>query len=247
MDLTDESAPHGTSRHRDEGAHRTGVENGTGLDRRELLKRGAIIGAAVALPWGTAVGDAFAAAGLTASQSALTPSQSTTLAAILERLIPGDAHGPGAKAAGVTGFVERELLGGLAGGLSAAMPLYAVGLPAVDAYAQSAYGGSFVSLSAAQQDAVLVDVESGKAPGFAPDSATFFQVVREHAVEAMFADPVYGGNKNFAGWNLLGYAGVQMPVTAAQQKLGVIKRTHAPRSTYADGAFAKARKQAVGR
>ena len=225
-----------------------GFENEGGLTRRDVLKRGAVLGTMVAMPFGTAaVGDAVASAGQAAAPSALPPSQSAILTAVFERLIPADKNGPGAEALGVTSYVQKGLQGGLAGGLSATMPLYQAGLPAVDAYAQSAYGGSFVSLSAAQQDAVLRDMESGKATGFAPDSATFFQVMREHAVEGMFSDPVYGGNKNSAGWILMGYAGVRMPVSPAMQKLGHMKMTHRPRSTYADGAFAKAKKQAVGR
>ena len=43
----------------------------------------------------------------------------------------------------------------------------------------------------------------------------------EHALEGMFCDPVYGGNKNFAGWNLLNYPGVRMPVPAKYQQIGV--------------------------
>ncbi len=232
-----------------------GLEDEKGLDRRELLKRGAIFGAVVSMPFGTTVANAFASAGQAVAPSALPPSSSAILAAIFERLIPADENGPGSAALGITGFVENGLQGGLAGGLSAAMPLYEAGLPAVDAYAQSAYGGPFVSLSGAQQDAVLADVQSGKATGFPPDlpnydstipfSTVFFQAMREHAVEGMFSDPVYGGNKNAAGWILLGYPGVRMPVTAAQQQLGLMKMTQVPQSTYANGQFPKAKKEAV--
>jgi hypothetical protein len=28
-------------------------------------------------------------------------------------------------------------------------------------------------------------------------------------MEGMFADPVYGGNKDFAGWRLIGFPGAQ--------------------------------------
>jgi len=63
----------------------------------------------------------------------------------------------------------------------------------------------------------------------------------------MFSDPVYGGNKNFAGWNLIGYYGVKMPVTAADQKIGAkVKAAHA--SGYGGGelgAYPKAKKEAI--
>ena len=37
----------------------------------------------------------------------------------------------------------------------------------------------------------------------------FFNTVRTHTMEGMFADPVYGGNKDFAGWVLVGFPGAQ--------------------------------------
>ena len=33
--------------------------------------------------------------------------------------------------------------------------------------------------------------------------------MRTHTMEGMFADPVYGGNKDFAGWVLVGFPGAQ--------------------------------------
>jgi gluconate 2-dehydrogenase gamma chain len=222
------------------------------LSRGELLKRGAAVGFVVALPaFGTAyVGDAFAASGATADaalQSPLTPGQSAVLEALVERLVPSDKYGPGGKEAGAAAFIERSLEGGLAGGLKSAAPLYASGLAAVDAYATSAYGGSFTSLSPDKQDAVVSDLATNKATGFAPDSATFFGALREHTLHGMFSDPIYGGNKNFAGWNLIGYYGVKMPVTAADQKIGA-KVKPARASGYGGGelgAYPKAKKEAI--
>jgi hypothetical protein len=34
-------------------------------------------------------------------------------------------------------------------------------------------------------------------------------------MEGMFADPIYGGNKDFAGWRLVGFPGAQAIFTAA--------------------------------
>lgn len=47
-----------------------------------------------------------------------------------------------------------------------------------------------------------------------------FAVVREHAFEGLFCDPVYGGNRNAAGWRLVGFPGVQWGYTAEQMKEG---------------------------
>ena len=35
-------------------------------------------------------------------------------------------------------------------------------------------------------------------------------------MEGMFADPVYGGNKDFAGWRLIGFPGGQIAFTPAE-------------------------------
>jgi hypothetical protein len=34
-------------------------------------------------------------------------------------------------------------------------------------------------------------------------------------MEGMFADPLYGGNKDFAGWRLVGFPGAQAVFTPA--------------------------------
>jgi hypothetical protein len=71
------------------------------------------------------------------------------------------------------------------------------------------------------QDAVLTDVENGTATGFTPNSAAFFNLVRDHTLQGMFGDPYYGGNANFVGWDLLGYPGVRTVVSPDQQRIGV--------------------------
>jgi gluconate 2-dehydrogenase gamma chain len=36
---------------------------------------------------------------------------------------------------------------------------------------------------------------------------TFFAAVYQTVMEGMFADPVYGGNRNKAGWKMIGFPG----------------------------------------
>ena len=53
-------------------------------------------------------------------------------------------------------------------------------------------------------------LEQGKASNFSwPSAQAFFNTVRTHTMEGMFADPIYGGNKDFAGWRLIGFPGAQ--------------------------------------
>jgi hypothetical protein len=44
--------------------------------------------------------------------------------------------------------------------------------------------------------------------------------VLSHTLQGTFGDPFYGGNRNFAGWDLIGYPGVRLAVTAEEQNLG---------------------------
>lgn len=99
---------------------------------------------------------------------------------------------------------------------------YAEGLGAVDNYAASSYGSGFCELPPERQDAVLSDMEQGRAPGFASGSDAFFELVRQHVLEGMFGDPSWGGNAGFAGWDLIGYPGVRPVWTEEEQQLDAV-------------------------
>jgi hypothetical protein len=47
----------------------------------------------------------------------------------------------------------------------------------------------------------------------------------------MFGDPAHGGNADFAGWKLIGYPGIKLEVSAAEQAVGT-KVKPALKSTY---------------
>ena len=62
---------------------------------------------------------------------------------------------------------------------------------------------------------MITALEQGKATGFTwPTAQAFFNTLRTHTMEGMFADPIYGGNKDFAGWRLVGFPGAQPLFTA---------------------------------
>ena len=57
---------------------------------------------------------------------------------------------------------------------------------------------------------MITALESGTAEGFAwPSARGSVNTIRTHTIEGMFADPIYGGNKDFAGWKLIGFPGAQ--------------------------------------
>lgn len=187
------------------------------LSRRDLLKRAGIVGVAAAAPTAAMAPEA-APVRPRERLEALTAAEAETVEAIVDRLIPSDASGPGAAEGRVTRYIDRALGGELAPQRSA----YSDGLAAVDAYAQSRFGDRFADLNNAQQDAVLTAMEQNVATGFAGGSRAFFELVREHCLQGMFGDPVHGGNEDFAGWDLIGFPGVKLSFGAAEQQMDVI-------------------------
>ena len=164
----------------------------------------------------------------------LTAPEAETLRAIIARIIPADENGPGALEARADRFIDRAL----AGTLKAQKPAYNSGLAAVSAYAQSSKGSPFAKLSPADQDAVLTDMQQNRASGFTGGSGQFFNLLRTHTIQGTFSDPFYGGNANFIGWDLIGYPGARVVVSAELQRMNV-KPESSRKSAYDYGMFNK--------
>ena len=136
----------------------------------------------------------------------LNDDDSATVAAFAERLMPGAPGKPGARDAGVLHYIDLAL----AGAYADLQDFYRRGLTSLEAYCRKTHDASFVKLDAAKQDEVITALEHGKATGFSwPTAQAFFNTVRTHTMEGMFGDPVYGGNKDFAGWVLVAFPGAQ--------------------------------------
>ena len=192
------------------------------ISRRALLGRVGAAGALAALPemLAPAGGEAGAQAArpiLREALETLTPAEATVLEAIAARLIPSDATSPGAAEARAAHYIDRALGGALATFRDA----YRAGLAGVDDYARASKGAVFAALPPADQDAVLTAMERNEASGFPGSAAAFFSIVLAHTQQGTFGDPHYGGNRNFAGWDLVGYPGVRLAVTGEQQNLDV--------------------------
>jgi gluconate 2-dehydrogenase gamma chain len=169
------------------------------------------------------------AAQTAAGESALSAAQLRILEAFVDRLIPKDELGPSATECGVPVYINRSLGDYLAPEKAA----FIAGLEATDAFARRTEDRAFAELSAEKQDQVLTAMDNGTAAGF-PDARAFFGRVRRLALEGMFGDPSYGGNRNFAGWDLIRYPGPRLAVSPEDQKMGVaIKPLRA--SAYGNG------------
>ena len=140
-----------------------------------------------------------------AQQGALTPGQMKTLVAFIDRLIPHDDLGPGAVEAGAQIYIDRILAGPNANEKTT----FVQGLEAMDAYAMRVHGAVLADLSAEKRDQVLNGMVD----------TPFFIRARRLTLEGMFSDPYYGGNRNFAGWDLIRYPGPRPAVAAEDQGL----------------------------
>ena len=120
--------------------------------------------------------------------------------------MPGAPGKPGAHEAGVLDYIDLAL----AGAYADLREFYRCGLASLDAYCRKFHGAPFADLDSSRQDQVIKAMEQDKATEFSwPSARNFFSTLRTHTMEGMFCDPIYGGNRNFAGWRLLGFPGVQ--------------------------------------
>jgi gluconate 2-dehydrogenase gamma chain len=219
------------------------------LSRGELLKRAGVVGAAAAVPTALAPDAALAQEELAQLQQlkALSPSEAGTIGAFVERLIPSDATGPGAREANVLRYIDRAL----AGDLAAFRPAYTAAIVAIDSYSQSKHGAAFAALPTDKQDDILRDMDTNaptrqdpsvtRAAGaatadFLPNAKAVFEMIRTHAMQGMFSDPAHGGNTNFVGWRLVRFPGPRLVISARDQRLNVVPRSNL-RSTYSMPLF----------
>lgn len=175
------------------------------MDRREFVGRSALYGTTFWLLWNVPRPRTLRAIGQSKQALVLSEDEWRTLEAMTGRIIPTDQD-PGAIEANCVNFIDKAL----AHEDAALLPQYREGLPAVDRVAVERFGASFAELPPNQQDEVLIVLESGDVSGWSPASVTsevFFETVRSHTVIGFLAEPKYGGNRDYIGWQLSGYPG----------------------------------------
>ena len=131
----------------------------------------------------------------------LTPRQTKLLEALVNRIIPADDF-PGGWEAGVGDYLFRQF----ERDLKHALPIYALGLDALDSETQAVYSQPFDQLPAQTQDDLLGQIEKGEvATVWAVDPAAFFRMAVEHCAEGYYSDPGNGGNKDGVSWGMMGF------------------------------------------
>jgi gluconate 2-dehydrogenase gamma chain len=205
------------------------------------------------MPWAPGLADAP----MPVKQGGLaffTVDEAKLVGAIADRLIPADELSIGAVEAGCVLFIDRQLAGDF--GKAAALyrrgrfvdgtpqqgpqfretpaERYRSGPAAFDKHVRSVHGKSFVELDGAQQDMLLGALETGKLalPGI--DGIALFGLLLQNTREGFFSDPMYGGNKDMAGWKMIGFPGARYDyrdvVDKRGKKLSIIPISMADRS-----------------
>jgi gluconate 2-dehydrogenase gamma chain len=122
----------------------------------------------------------------------LSPREALEFSAIVDQIIPAD-DAPGATEMGVVYFIDTAV----GGFMSSALPMLRQGLEELQLRVNSAYAqtGYFSGLSSKQQQEILSSIED----------TVFFETLHFLTLCGMFCRPEYGGNRQHAGWNLLGF------------------------------------------
>jgi len=209
------------------------------LDRRTLLMGSALAvifsGSARAieikgrLPWHSNAGSPPSPVQLGPWQF-FTPEEAAAVEAIVDRLIPPDPKAPGGKDAGCAVFIDRQLAGpyGSSQGLYMRPPFmdgtaqqgnqspltpaerYRQSLAGLDRYCRASFlGKPFAAIPDAEKDKVLGQLEKGPIKLDGPSATAFFEIILQNTREGFFADPIYGGNRDMAGWKMIGFPGAR--------------------------------------
>ncbi len=205
--------------------------------RRSFLVGGAVV-----------VSSSFLLAGCDGSESMRAPAaprffendERNFVRAAIDRLIPKDALGAGAVEAGVDDFIDAQLAGpfGQAAGIYMRGPfrlgateqgyqlpftpaqVYRLAIQRVNEHCRKQFGNAFAQLRPDQQDTILHALEDGKIDLGEIPSANFFNLLWGNTKEGFLADPIYGGNRDFAGWKLIGYPGPRYNYTDDIEQFG---------------------------
>jgi gluconate 2-dehydrogenase gamma chain len=159
--------------------------------------------------------------------------------ALAARIVPGTPGDPGAREAGVLVYIDRAV----EGAYRELQFAYRRGLAELERHCREQAQASYADLDADGQDALLseldqiaLELEAGETPATDPRRlilAQLYAMVRQHTLEGLFGDPAYGGNRDAAGWRLVGFPGAQWGYSTEQMAPG-FDATSIPVKTLAD-------------
>ena len=144
------------------------------------------------------------------------PREAADIGALVDEIIPAEPDSPGAVQAGVVQYIDQ----GLAGFMRDLQPTYRSGMLAVAEMSDAAGARHLADLDQPARQRVVAELDAlgHERPG--EFVGQFFRIVREHTIQGFFGDPAYGGNRELAGWRLVGFPGAQWEYTPAQMRPG---------------------------
>jgi gluconate 2-dehydrogenase gamma chain len=209
------------------------------IPRRDFLK-GAMVGTAAFATGAPAAAQTAAPAASTLPADAeplltLTATEHAFIVGAVDTIIPADELSPSGSACGVATFIDRQLAGAYGmgarlyrqGPFPKAKPelgyqlslnpreFFRAGIESANAWTRKTYGKDFDRLSETDREAALKAMEDGKAPFPGFSSRMFFDALLQITMEGFFSDPIYGGNRDMAGWKMVGYPG--LPATYREE------------------------------
>jgi gluconate 2-dehydrogenase gamma chain len=113
--------------------------------------------------------------------------------AIADQIVPAD-DAPGALAAGVVYYIDKQL----AGPLQRFQETYRTSIPLFRAACRERTGREFTALPFAERTAFLRSIENGRS-----FLAAFFAMVVDHTMQGYYGSPEHGGNRDEASWKML--------------------------------------------
>ncbi len=146
------------------------------------------------------------------------------LSAATEVIYPEDANGPGAIALGVPYFIDKQLASPWGSNAddyrkppfkNGQTPLtrgdiFLQGVRKLNEISENEHEVLFKDLEEDKQFAVLERFMKGEVEMNLVISAEFFALLKSSTLAGCYADPLYGGNKDMAGWKMKEYPGSQM-------------------------------------
>ncbi len=205
-----------------------------GFGRRDFLKGAVAGGVAATAPTTVAEAHAQPAAAAAAPGSAipgyafLNLDEAAFVEALVDHMVPADDLTPKGTDIGINIYIDRALSGAwgkgdrlyMQGPWKQGVPsqgyqlpltpaqLYRAGIEATNAHCRKTHGKTFDRLSGEQREEVLIGLSTAKIAfdGGVP-VRVFWSTLYQTVMEGMFSDPIYGGNRNKAGWKLIGFPG----------------------------------------
>jgi gluconate 2-dehydrogenase gamma chain len=158
----------------------------------------------------------------------LTATEVAFMSAMADTIIPADELSPSGTDCGVVTYIDRQLAGAYGAGdkMYRSGPFqrgkpeqgyqlaltpreyFAAGIAAVNDWSRKTFGKDFDRLAAADRVTALKAMEEGKAQFEHFSASGFFNRVLGIVMEGFFSDPMYGGNRNKIGWQMLGFPGL---------------------------------------